>query len=183
MSKTNVKEKEQTKGDFKGKLLNKIKITSDNTAIITYTELNNQFKQDAVFTGKEEVRKEFFEKLQENKETLKEIVPFLDKWGNENITIGSIKIGYDGAGKVENLIISAQVDLLKKGIKSPLNISTPLIPFYKESNDSTIFSISGVHETIVHETIELAKAYQSGDTKVKQMSLVVDNENKPAVKK
>lgn len=55
-----------------------------------------------------------------------------------------------------------------------INISTPLLPIYKEGYENT-FCISGKDEEALHKIIEKAKAYINGETRTKQMKLVVDN--------
>ena len=55
-----------------------------------------------------------------------------------------------------------------------INISTPLLPIYKEGYENT-FCISGKDEEDLHEVIKKAKAYINGETRTKQMKLVVDN--------
>ena len=39
----------------------------------------------------------------------------------------------------------------------------------------TVVAISGKHEDLLHDILKAAKAYMKGDTRTKQMKLVVDN--------
>lgn len=55
-----------------------------------------------------------------------------------------------------------------------MNLNTPPLPIYKEGMENT-FTISGKDEEALHEVIAKAKAYMKGDTRTKQMKLVVDN--------
>ena len=55
-----------------------------------------------------------------------------------------------------------------------MNLNTPQLPIYQEGMENT-FCISGKDEEALHEVIKAAKAYLNGETRTKQMSLIVDN--------
>ena len=157
--------------------INKIKINNDKTAVINYVLSGDLSSSEVVYTGKERVTDEFFKKFQENVEGFICCVPALKKDMN-NITMNAIKFDF---GKNNDALKNALYTVkyaFNSANNAVLNISTPLIPLYQDDFDENTFCISGRHESLLKEVIELAKRYINGETGTVQtkLNLVVDNE-------
>ncbi len=157
--------------------INKIKINNDMTAVINYVQSGDLSSSEVVFTGKEKVTNEFFKKFQENVEGFVGCVP---KLGSDisNITMNAIKFDYGkDNGALKNVLYSIKY-AFNPANNAVVNISTPMLPLYKEGMDEKTFYVSEKHEELLKETIELAKAYINGDTGTVQtkLNLVVNNE-------
>ncbi len=168
--------KEKTEGKINITAINKIKVNNDKTAVISYVQSGDLSSSEVVFTGKEKVTDEFYKKFQENVEGFIGCVPTLGK-DSANISMNAIKFDYGkNNGRLRNALYSVKY-AFNNSNNAVLNISTPLLPIYQDDFDEKTFCISGKHEQLLHETIELAKAYINGDTATVQtkLNLVVDN--------
>ena len=157
--------------------INKIKITNDRTAVINYVQQGDLSNSEVVFTGKEKVTDEFFNKFRENVEGFIGCMPILSS-DISNITMNAIKFDFGkDNGALKNVLYSVKY-AFNPANNAVVNISTPMLPLFKEGMGEETFYISEKHEEILKETIELAKAYINGDTGTLQgkLNLVVDNE-------
>lgn len=89
------------------------------------------------------------------------------------ITMNCIKFDYGTDGYLKQALYSVKYAFNDQN-NAVINISTPLLPIYKEGMENT-FCISGKHEEALHEVIRLAKAYIKGETRTKQLKVIVDN--------
>ena len=167
----------QTEEKIKITAINKIKVNNDRTAVISYVQSGDLSSSEVVFTGKEKVTDEFFKKFQENVDGFIGCLPAL-KTEAKNIAMNAIKFDYEkGNGLLKSILYSVKY-AFNPANNAVVNISTPLLPIYKDSFDEKTFCIAGKHEQLLKEVIELAKAYINGDTGTVQgkLNLVVDNE-------
>ncbi len=157
--------------------INKVKINSDKTAVINYVQSGDLSSSEVVFTGKEKVTDEFFKKFQENVEGFVGCLPILAK-DIANITMNAIKFDYGKDNGVLKQVLYSVKYAFNPANNTVVNISTPLLPLFKDGMNEETFYISEVHEKLLKEVIELAKAYINGDTGTVQgkLNLVVDNE-------
>ena len=156
--------------------INKIKVNNDRTATINYVQQGELSSSEVVFTGKEKVTDEFFKKFQENIQGFVACVPMLEK-DTKNIIMNAIKFDYGKEnGPLKNILYSVKYSF-NPANNAVLNLSTPMLPIFQDSFDEKTFCVSGKHEQLLYETIELAKAYINGDTATVQgkLNLVVDN--------
>lgn len=156
--------------------INKIKINKDRTAIINYVLSDDLSSTEVVYTGKEKVTEEFYNKFQENIEGFIGCVPALGK-DITNIVMNAIKFDFGKEnGRLKNALYSVKYAFSSSN-NAVLNISTPLLPIYQDNFDEKTFCISGKHEQLLYEVIELAKGYINGDTATVQgkLNLVVNN--------
>ena len=155
--------------------INKIKICNDKTAVINFVQSGDLSSSEVVFTGKERVTDTFFNKFQEN------VVGFMGCLPELNIkkaTMNAIKFDYGkDNGALENVLYSVKY-AFNPATNAVVNISTPLLPLYKDGMKEGMFYVSESHEALLKEVIELAKAYINGDTGTVQgkLNLVVNNE-------
>ena len=157
--------------------INKVKINNDKTAVINYVLQGDLSSSEVVFTGKEKVTDEFFKKFQENVEGFVGCMPILSN-DIANITMNAIKFDFGkDNGALKQVLYSVKY-AFNPANNAVVNISTPLLPLYKEGMDENTFYISENHEELLKEVIELAKAYINGDTGTVQgkLNLVVNNE-------
>jgi len=172
MAKTARKEKEENTTSSNQMFINKVKINKNKTASIYYRTTCNSNAQKVYYTGKEEVTNEFLETFQSTVRGFTSCIPRLAPDGSK-ITMNAIKFDY---GKDE-FLKSAQYSVkyaFNDQNNAVINISTSHLPIYKEEFENT-FCISGKDEEALHEVIACAKAYINGETKTKQMKLIVDN--------
>ncbi len=168
-------EKEKTKDSTQSKgiiFIEKIKITPERCAIIKYRTSNDDSAKETTFTGKEQVTEEFYNAFQSTVEGFVGCIPKLSS-ETSKITMSCIKFDYGKDGYLQAAIYSIKY-AFNDANNAVINISTPYLPIYKEGMENT-FCISGKHEESLHEVIRLAKAYINGETRTKQMSLIVDN--------
>ena len=166
-----------TEGKIKITAINKIKVNNDRTAIINYVQSEDLSSSEVVFTGKEKITHEFYNKFQENVEGFIGCIPAL-KSEADNIAMNVIKFDYGkDNGRLKNTLYSVKYNF-NPANNAVLNISTPMLPLYQDSFDEKTFCIAGKHEQLLYETIELAKAYINGDTGTVQgkLNLVIDDE-------
>ena len=166
----------QAEGKINITAINKIKITKDKTAVINYVLSGDLSSSEVVYTGKERVTDEFFKKFQENVEGFIGCIPALKKDMAE-ITMNAIKFDFGkNNDSLKNALYSVKY-AFNTANNAVINISTPMIPLFKEEFDDRTFCISGKHEQLLYEVIELAKRYINGETGTVQtkLNLVVNN--------
>ena len=174
MTKTNVKTKEENTNNVNGEIFIKsVKITN-GLAKISYSTTNDLAAVDATYEGKEEVSDDFRNAFNKNLCAIPEILkPF--KNHTKDLTMNVIRLGYNDKGFLDNAAYSVKYAFLPNN-NQVVNLNIPKLPIYKEEfGDSEKFCISGKDIDNLHEMIAKAKAYMKGETKTRQMKLVVDN--------
>lgn len=172
MAKTAVKEKEENTTSSNQMFINRVKINNDNTAAINYRTTCDSNAKEVLYQGKEEVTEDFKKAFQKTVDGFVGCIPKLASESNK-ITMNVIKFDYGKTEFLEKALYSVKYAFNDQN-NAVINISTPLLPIYKEGMENT-FTISGKHEEALHKVIAKAKAYINGDTRTKQMKLVVDN--------
>lgn len=153
----------------------KVKINNDGTASINYRTSCDSDTKEVFYQGKDSVTEEFKSIFQETVNGLIGCIPKLT--GDKNkITMNSIKFDYGKDEFLKSALYSAKYAFNDQN-NAVINLNTPPLPIYKEELENT-FCISGKDEDALHEVIAKAKAYINGETKTKQMKLVVDNSDK-----
>lgn len=171
----NAIEKEQTNDSTNTKgmiFIQKVKINTDNTAKIWYKKADDLFSEERTASGQDQVTEEFAKAFQTTVKGFVNCIPKLSAEGDK-ITMNCIKFDYGKDGYLQSALYSIKYSF-NDANNAVINISTPLLPIYKEGMEDT-FCISGKDEEALHEVIRLAKAYINGETRTKQMSLIVDN--------
>lgn len=172
MTQTAAKEKENKTQSKNLMFIQRIKINNDNTATIFYKTSNDLSAQEVSYTGKDQITEEFSKAFQNTVTGFTSCIPKLAS-ETSKITMNVIRFDYGKSDFLEKALYSVKYAFNDQN-NAVINISTPLLPIYKEGMENT-FTISGKDEEALHEVIAKAKAYIDGDTKVKQMKLVVDN--------
>lgn len=170
MARTAPKEKEENTIKVKGMFINRIQI-KEGRGSIQFSNDCDTSTSEGTFTGKDECTEEFKTLFQSAKEIFVEIMPALRK-DIGSIKMNAISFNYDKSCFLEKVLFSV-IFTLKQG--NVINISTPQIPIYKENMAETTLAVSGKHVDLLHEIIAKAKNYMNGETRTKQMSLIVDN--------
>ncbi len=152
--------------------IQKVKINSDNTAKIWYKQSNDLWSEERTFTGKDQITEDFLNTFQATVRGFTSCIPRLAPEGNK-ITMNCIRFEYGKDEFLQSALYSIKYAFNDQN-NAVINISTPLLPIYKEGMENT-FCISGKDEEALHEVIAKAKAYLKGETRTKQMSLIVDN--------
>lgn len=166
------KEKKSSTTNSKQMFINSVKINNDNTSTIYYRTTCDSNAQEVYYTGKEEVTEEFKKAFQATVRGFTSIIPRLAPEASK-ITMNVIKFDYGKDEFLKSALYSIKYAFNEQN-NAVINISTPPLPIYKEGMENT-FTISGKDEEALHEVISKAKAYINGDTRTKQMTLVVDN--------
>lgn len=156
------------------KLITKIKLTPAETLEVNYKLSNDKEALEVLYVGKEEVTAKFSENFEKLTTVACQIVPMLENVPEEDLSVGILRLKYNDNGFLDKASLS--IKLLIEASNSPINISTPMVDFAKEDMSDFAFKISQENEELIHEVIALTKAYMNGDTRTKQLSLVVDNE-------
>lgn len=146
----------------------KVKINNDNTATIFYRTSTDKDAKEVTYTGKDQVTQEFSNAFQDTVEGFVGCIPTLSRDENK-ITMNAIKFDYNKSQFLDKALYSVKYAFNEQN-NAVINISTPMLPIYKEGMDE-VFSISGKHETALHEVIRLAKAYINGETRTKQLDI------------
>lgn len=167
------KESKSTTTNSNQTFIEKIKITNDNTAVIRYRTSNDNNAQEVIFTGKEEITEEFKKIFQENVEGFVGVLPALAK-DAKKITMNAIRFDYGKDDFLKSALYSVKY-AFNDANNAVVNISTPMLPIWQDDFTESTFCISGKYEELLHKTIEKAKAYIKGETRTKQMTLIVDN--------
>lgn len=171
MAKTATDEKQKSGNEVSGeKLLTRIKLTNTDTLEIDYKFSNEDEALTVKYEGKDGVTKKFMEQFEETKVIVKEILPTLE----EDSKVHIVRLKYDSAGFLDKISLSFQITSLLSN--TPINVSTPFIGFVDPDEENQSPALSNNAETMIHEIVALSKAYMNGDTRTKQLSLVVDNE-------
>lgn len=171
MAKTALKEKSENTNKVKGMFIERIQI-KEGRGIITYKNDSDTSLNAGTHTGRDECTEEFKTLFQKTKEIFTEIIPILKK-DIDNIKMNAITFYYDKTGFLEKVLFSVVYSFTKQG--NVINLSTPQIPIYKDNMSETTVAVSGQHVEQLHEVIAKAKAYINGETRTKQMTLIVDN--------
>lgn len=156
------------------KLITKIKLTPAETLEVNYKLSNDKEALEVLYVGKEEVTAKFSENFEKLTAVACQIVPMLENAPEEDLSVGILRLKYNDNGFLDK--VSLSIKLLIEASNSPINISTPMVDFTKEDMSDFVFRISQENEELIHEVVALTKAYMNGDTRTKQLSLVVDNE-------
>lgn len=172
MAQTAAKEKESTTQSKNLMFIQKVKVNNDNTATIFYKTSNDLSGQEVSFTGKDQITEEFSKAFQNAVTGFTSCIPKLAS-ETSKITMNVIRFDYGKSDFLEKALYSVKYAFNDQN-NAVINISTPLLPIYKEGYENT-FCISGKDEEALHKIIEKAKAYINGETRTKQMKLVVDN--------
>ena len=171
-TKTAVKEKKDATTNSKQMFINKVKINNDNTASIYYRTTCDSNAQEVYYQGKEEVTEDFKAAFQATIKVLINVIPKL-QLDSSKLQMNAIKLDYDKTEFLKSALYSAKYQFSEQ-TNAIMNLNTPPLPIYKEGMENT-FTISGKDEEALHEVIAKAKAYINGETRTKQMKLVVDN--------
>lgn len=172
MTKTNIKEKSESTNKVEGMFIQKVKLNNDNTASIFYRTSTDKEAKEVYYTGKDQVTEEFKKAFQATVQGFCGVIPRL-QGDSDKITMNAIKFEYNKSGFLDKALYSVKYAFNEQN-NAVVNISTPLLPIYKEGLDNC-FTIAGVHEEALHDCIAKAKAYINGETRTKQMKLVIDN--------
>lgn len=172
MTKTNTKEKSESTNKVEGMFIIKVKLNNDNTASIFYRTSTDKEAKEVYYTGKDQVTEEFKKAFQACVQGFCGVMPRLTP-DSDKITMNAIKFDYDKSGFLNSALYSIKY-AFNEQTNAVVNISTPLLPIYKEGMENT-FTIAGIHEEALHDVIAKSKAYINGETRTKQMKLVVDN--------
>lgn len=172
MTKTNTKEKTESTNKVEGMFIVKVKLNNDNTASIFYRTSTDKEAKEVYYTGKDQVTEEFKKAFQATVQGFCGVIPRLAA-DNNKITMNTIKFEYNKTGFLDKALYSVKY-VFNEQNNAVVNISTPLLPIYKEGMDNC-FTIAGIHEEALHDVIAKAKAYINGETRTKQMKLVIDN--------
>ena len=152
--------------------IQKVKLNNDGTAKISYKKSTDLFAEESTFTGKDQITEEFKKAFQSTVRGFTSCIPRLAPEASK-ITMNCIKLVYGKDEFLQSALYSVKYAFNDQN-NAVINISTPLLPIYKEGMENT-FCISGKDEDALHEVIAKAKAYLKGETRTKQMSLIVDN--------
>lgn len=172
MTKTNTKEKAESTNKVEGMFIVKVKLNNDNTASIFYRTSTDKEAKEVYYTGKDQVTEAFKEAFQACVQGFCGVMPRLAP-DSDKITMNMVKFDYDKSGFLNSALYSIKY-AFNEQTNAVVNISTPLLPIYKEGMENT-FTIAGIHEEALHDVIAKSKAYINGETRTKQMKLVVDN--------
>ena len=155
--------------------INKVKINNDGTASINFRTSCDNDTKEVYFQGKDGVTEEFKKIFQDTVNGLIGCIPLLSRDKNK-IVMNAIKFDYGKDEFLKSALYSAKYAFNDQN-NAVINLNTPPLPIYKEELENT-FCISGKDKDTLHEVIAKAKAYINGETKTKQMKLVVDNSEK-----
>lgn len=171
-AKTAVKEDNGKNENKNLMFIQKVKVNNDKTATIQFKTSNDLSAQEISFTGKDQITEEFAKSFQETVKGFTSVLPALSKDASK-ITMNAIRFDYGKGDFLEKALYSVKY-AFNDANNAVVNISTPLLPIYKEGLENT-FTISGKDEEALHNVISKSKAYINGETRTKQMKLVVDN--------
>ena len=167
----NLKEKEDTTNNVTGLFIKKIQM-KDNRALISLNDDNDFRTQNGDFNVKDEVTEEFKTLWHNALEIVTSLTPQLGKEVSA-LRLNHIQFFYDKKGFLSDVSISVIWTFDSQG--HVLNLNYTKFPIYKPEMAETVVAISGKHEELLHDILKAAKAYMNGDTRTKQMSLIVDN--------
>jgi hypothetical protein len=168
---TALKEKQDSTNNVTGLFIKQITM-KENKAMIKLLDENDFKVQDINFNVKDEVTGEFKELWNSALQIVVEINPQLKK-ELPALKLNHIQFYYDKSGFLSDASFSVIWTFDDNG--HVLNLNYSKFPIYKPEMSENTVAISGKHEELLHEIIKKAKAYMNGDTRTKQMSLIVDN--------
>lgn len=151
-------------------LIDKIKI-ENKKATINYHESTDFDDAQIVYTGKEEVTEESLKAFENCTAGFASVMPELK---TTKMTMNCINFTYDKTNEIEKALYSVKYKFHDAG-NQVINLNTPQLPIYKDSFDEKTFCISGKDVDAFYTVIDFAKKYINGDTRTKQMKLVIDN--------
>lgn len=172
MAKTAIKEQNENTTKSNVIFINKVKLNKDNTAVICYKKSTDACADEGTYTGRQEVTEEFKKCFNECVEGFVGCMPELAK-NKSKLSLTGIRLDY-GKDEFLNSVLYSVKYAFNEANNAVINMSTPQLPIYKEGMENT-FTVSGKDEEAIHALIAAAKAYMNGETRVKQMTLVVDN--------
>lgn len=170
MAKSNLKEKEDYTVKSSDFLIKKITM-KENKAIIEYSTDDDFRVNESKFKVKDEITEDFKTIWQNALAIITELTPQLYK-EVAALKINSISFEYDG-DFLEKVSIAVVWSIDDNG--HILNLNYNNYPIYKPEFAENVIAISGKHEELLHKILKAAKAYMNGETRTKQMSLIVDN--------
>lgn len=171
MTKSNLKEKQDTTNNVTGLFIKKIQM-KDNRALISLNDDNDFRTHNGDFNVKYEVTEEFKTLWHNALEIVTSLTPQLGKEVSA-LRLNHIQFFYDKKGFLSDVSFSVIWTFDSQG--HVLNLNYTKFPIYKPEMAETVVAISGKHEELLHDILKAAKAYMNGDTRTKQMSLIVDN--------
>lgn len=152
--------------------ITEIKLNGDGTAFVAYKKVGKWFSKEIKFNPTEQVTEDFKIKFQLTKYGFLGCMPLL-MGDQDRIITNSLKFSYEG-DFLDTILYSVKYYFAQDS-KEVIDISTPKLPVYKEGREN-IFTVAGTHVETIHEVIKAAKAYINGETRTKQMKLIVNNE-------
>lgn len=167
-----LKEKKENTTKSTGLYITKIKF-KEGKAVINFKDEQDLSLKEGVYSGKDETTEEFKSLFQQAVDTFVELLPDLKKSRNQ-IKMNALRFDYDKQGFLEKVLFSTVWTFNNQG--NVINLNTPQFPIYKPEMSETTVAISGKDEELMHDIIAKAKAYMNGDTRTKQMKLVVNND-------
>lgn len=157
-------------------LIKKVKILNDNTAEIKYTTTDALGKGDITFKGDQEVTGDFNKLFKATVDGFIGCFPLLEK-DKSKITMNVIKFDYSkDLERLQSALYSVKY-AFNPANNAVVNISTPLLPLYKEEFDEHTFCIAGKYESQLYEIIDLAKKYLQGQTRTEQLKTVKEDKD------
>lgn len=171
MAKSNLKEKEDLTVKSSDFLIKKITM-KENKAIIEYSTDDDFRVNESKFKVKDEITEDFKTIWQNALAIITELTPQLYK-EVAALKINSIQFNYTADAYLDKVSIAVVWSIDDNG--HILNLNYNNYPIYKAEFAENVVAISGKHEELLHEILKAAKAYMNGETRTKQMSLIVDN--------
>lgn len=172
MAKAAVKGNEEKTTATNSLLISSVKINPDKTAVVTFRKNSEMSSEEITHNGKDGATDDFIDKFDKAKDGFIACIPRLSG-DRSKITMNVIRFTYDKSDYLQTALYSVKYAFNDQN-NAVINISTPPLPIYKEGMENT-FCISGKDEEALHDVIKSAKAYINGDTRTKQMKLIVDN--------
>ena len=171
MAKTTVEEKEiEKKGQTPDMIfINRIKVENNGTAAINYRTSNDKSAKEVYYKGKNPITEEFARLFQNCKTGFTSIIPALYS-EMPDITMNVIKFDYGKDDFLEKALYSVKYAFSDQN-NAVVNISTPMLPIYKEELGDSTYCISGKDVDALHDVIAAAKRYMNGETRTEQTSL------------
>lgn len=153
--------------------ITKIKLLSDDTAVIDYQIDTESSTEKRTYEGKEKITQEFKNAFYNTKSTF---VAYLTKLKNDISRIKTLEVKFEYKGNILKNACYQVCYAPSDEINTPVNITTPKLPIWNEKAKEGTFYISGADIEIINTVQTLAKNYVKGDTRTKQMRLEVVND-------
>ncbi len=164
-------EKEENTNGFKGLLIKRITM-KENRALISLSDDDDFKTQNGDFNVKDEVTEEFKTLWDSAKTIIIALNPQLSKEISA-LRLNNIQFFYDSKGFLKDVSFSVSWTIDDNG--HILNLNYQKFPIYKPEMSETTVAISGKHVDLLHDIIKKAKDYMNGETRTKQMKLIVNN--------